>query len=180
MGNGLSGSTIKSWFQYRCERKTRYEIMEPSALAAVPIAKDDREKPWAVLGVDFEERVVRRLARETGVLRPSQGDTDGLGEHVAAAFINGKGTAEYAAQVKLKPRSRPSFLGVDLFLRRSFADLVRREMLGQEPVFRVIDIKATRGARAFHKTQVAFYALLLETILVENGTAGRIDPEGEI
>lgn len=180
MGNGLSGSTIKSWFQYRCERKTRYEIMEPSELAAVPIAKDDREKPWAVLGVDFEDRVVRRLARETGVLRPSQGDTDGLGEHVAAAFINGKGTAEYAAQVKLKPRSRPSFLGVDLFLRRSFADLVRREMLGQEPVFRVIDIKATRSARAFHKTQVAFYALLLETILVENGTAGRIDPEGEI
>ena len=43
MSNGLSGSTVKSWFQYRCERKTRYEIMDPSELAAVPIAKDDRE-----------------------------------------------------------------------------------------------------------------------------------------
>lgn len=24
MAKGVSGSTIKSWFQYRCERKTRY------------------------------------------------------------------------------------------------------------------------------------------------------------
>ena len=180
MAKGLSGSTIKSWFQYRCERKTRYEIMEPAELAAVPVAKDDREKPWAVLGIDFEDRVVQRLSRECGVLRPSQGDRDGLPESVAAAFLRGKGSATYAAQVKLKPRGRPGFLAGDLFLRRSFADIVRRDLSGPVPVFRVIDIKASRGARAFHKTQVAFYALLLEAILVENGIAGRIDPKGEI
>lgn len=115
MAKGLSGSTIKSWFQYRCERKTRYEITDPSELAAVPVAKDDREKPWAVLGVDYEERVVRRLAQETGVLRPSQGDEDGLRDDAAAAFLRSKGSAEYAAQMKLKPRSRPPFLGDDLF-----------------------------------------------------------------
>lgn len=180
MAKGLSGSTIKSWFQYRCERKTRYEIMEPAELAAVPVAKDDREKPWAVLGVDFEERVVRRLARETGVLRPSRGDTDGLRDDVAAAFLRGNGSAEYAAQLKLKPRTRPDFLAGDLYLRRSFADLVRRDLSGPVPMFRVIDIKASRGARAFHKTQVAFYALLLEAILKENGIAANVDPEGEI
>jgi hypothetical protein len=180
MAKGLSGSTIKSWFQYRCERKTRYEIMDPSELTAVPVAKDDREKPWAVLGVDYEDRVVRRLARETGVLRPSPGDPNGLSDEVAAVFLRGKGSAEYAAQLKLKPRCRPSFLGDDLFLRRSFVDLIQRDLSGDVPRFRVIDIKATRGARAFHKAQVAFYALLLEAVLSENGLAARIDPEGEI
>ncbi|HEX8223780.1 MAG TPA: hypothetical protein VF605_08200 [Allosphingosinicella sp.] len=180
MAKGLSGSTIKSWFQYRCERKTRYEIMEPAELAAVPVVKDDREKPWAILGVDYEERVVRRLASETGVLRPPPGDPDGLPAAAATAFLQGRGSAEYAAQVKLRPRGRPEFLSEDLFLRRSFADLVRRDLSGGVPLFRLIDIKATRGARAFHKTQVAFYALLLEAVLNESRAPGKVDPFGEI
>lgn len=180
MSKGLSGSTIKSWFQYRCERKTRYEIMEPSELAAVPVAKDDREKPWAVVGVDFENRVVRRLSRETSVLAPPIGDSEGLRDDLAAAFLSGRGSARYAAQLKLRPERKPSFLGADLVLRRSFADLVEREIDGQTPVFRVIDIKATRSAAAFHKTQVAFYALLLEAMLRERGLPGEIAAEGEI
>lgn len=180
MAKGLSGSTIKSWFQYRCERKTRYEIMEPSELAAIPVAKDDREKPWAVVGVDYENRVVQRLARETSVLRPPVGDSEGLRDDLAAAFLSGRGTARFAAQLKLRPDRRPSFLGADLALRRSFADLVERDLGASAPVFKVIDIKATRSARAFHKTQVAFYALLLEATLEERGLAGSIDEEGEI
>ena len=91
MAVGLSGSTIKSWFQYRCERKTRYEIMDPSELAAIPIAKDEREQPWANLGVDYEARVVSRLAHETVVLRPNPGD-DGLLERHAVAFLKGQGS----------------------------------------------------------------------------------------
>lgn len=180
MAKGLSGSTIKSWFQYRCERKTRYEIMEPSELAAVPVAKDDREKPWAVVGVDYELRVVQRLAGEHGVLRPPAGDTEGLRDDLAAAFLSARGSARYAAQLKLRPERRPPFLGADLSLRRSFADLVERNVSSGAPVFKVIDIKATRSARAFHKTQVAFYALLLESVLEERGLAGSVDPDGEI
>jgi hypothetical protein len=48
----------------------------------------------------------------------------------------------------LKPRSRPSFVGADLILRRSLAYLVRRDMSGPVTIFHVIDIKATRNARA--------------------------------
>ncbi|MBJ7533298.1 PD-(D/E)XK nuclease family protein [Rhodomicrobium vannielii ATCC 17100] len=177
----LSGSTIKSWFQYRCERKTRYEIMDPSELAAIPVAKNDREQPWANLGVDYEDRVVSRLARETTVLRPGPGD-EGLFERHAIAFLKQHGSARYAAQVNLRPSSRPSFLGsdVNIQLRRSFADLIRRDATADGPRFRVIDIKATRSARAFHKTQVAFYALLLRTILSELGNAGSVDTQAEI
>src|SRR3546814_3916514 len=62
----FSASTIKSWFQYRCERKVRYELSTEAELAAVPIAKDVREQAWALLGTQFEERVTRRLHREVG------------------------------------------------------------------------------------------------------------------
>lgn len=181
MALGLSGSTIKSWFQYRCERKTRYEIMDPSELAAIPVAKDDREQPWANLGVDYEDRVVSRLARETIVLRPGSSE-EGLLERHAVAFLKGQGAARFAAQVNLRPRSRPSFVGGngDIQLRRSFADLIRREVTADGLLFRVIDIKATRSARAFHKTQVAFYAVLLRAVLSELSLPGSVDPQGEI
>ena len=180
MATGLSGSTIKSWFQYRCERKTRYEIMDATELAAIPVAKDLREQPWASLGVDYEDRVVTRLARETGVLRPSKGE-DGLLERQAVAFLKGEGTASFAAQVNLRPRGKPAFLdGVDIKLRRSFADLIRREVRPTGLHFTVIDIKATRVARAFHKTQVAFYVMLLRAMLSELGVNATVEPMGEI
>jgi predicted RecB family nuclease len=177
---GLSGSTIKSWFQYRCERKTRYEIMDPIELAGIPIAKDQREQPWATLGVDYEDRVVTRLARETGVLRPARGE-EGLLERQAIAFLKGMGTATFAAQMNLRPRGKPAFLnGADIKLRRSFADLVRRELRPTGLHFTVIDIKATRAARAFHKTQVAFYVMLLGSMLAELGVDATVEPMGEI
>lgn len=180
MASGLSGSTIKSWFQYRCERKTRYELMDPSELAAVPVAKDQREQPWAALGVDYEQRVVARLAREKNVLRPGHGE-DSLLERHAVAFLKGQGSAEYAAQVNLRPRSQLEIMrGADITLRRSFADLIRREVRPTGLHFTVIDIKATRGARAFHKTQVAFYVLLLRAVLAELGVIGTVEETGEI
>lgn len=180
MASGLSGSTIKSWFQYRCERKTRYEIMDPTELAAIPVAKDQREQPWASLGVDYEERVVTRLAREAGVLRPARGE-DGLLERHAVAFLKGQGSTAYAAQVNLRPRDNPDFIrGTDIKLRRSFADLIRREVRPTGLHFTVIDIKATRAARAFHKTQIAFYVLLLHAMLAELGVSATVEPIGEI
>lgn len=176
---GLSGSTIKSWFQYRCERKTRYEIMDPSELAAIPVAKDTREQPWAMLGIDYEDRVVKRLGRETGVLAPPKGE--GLLERQAIAFFKGEGPASYAAQVNLKPRSKPGFVGgEDIVLRRSFADLIRREVRDTGLHFTLIDIKATRKARAFHKTQVAYYAMLLRAVLRELGVKATVEAKGEI
>ena len=49
----LSASTVKAWFQYRCERKVRYELFTDEELATLPIASDVREQSWAVLGVDY-------------------------------------------------------------------------------------------------------------------------------
>jgi predicted RecB family nuclease len=179
MASGMSGSTIKSWFQYRCERKTRYEIMDPSELAAIPVSEDQREQSWAKLGVDYEDRVVARLAREAALLKPAKGDQS-LPERQADGFLRGEGSAHYAAQVGLKPSKHPSFVREGIAIRRSFADLIQRSRNADGIIFRVIDIKATRLATAFHKTQVAFYVLLLRAMLIERGIDAQIDPVGAI
>jgi hypothetical protein len=108
MAIGLSGSTIKSWFQYRCERKTRYEIMDASELVAIPVAKDDREQPWANLGVEYEDRVVSRLAREAVVLRPGPGD-EGLLRTTCRRISEGTGFREVRGSGQPSSR-RPALL----------------------------------------------------------------------
>lgn len=180
MATGLSASTIKSWFQYRCDRKTRYDITDAKDLGAVPVVKDQRDAPWAKLGQEFEDRIIVRLSAESSVLRPTPGD-DGLPERLASAFLRGKRPEKYAAQVNLHPSARPAFLdpsGIDP--RRTFADLIQIDVSGGTPVFRLIDVKATRRATVFQKAQVAYYALMLRAVLEELGVSARIDPVGEI
>jgi hypothetical protein len=180
MAKGVSASTIKSWFQYRCERKVRYELSSDEELAAIPVAKDIREQEWAILGVAFEKRVVQRLNRDVGVLQPSPGDF-GLDEKLATAFLRGQGAKPYATQINLKTSRVPSFLaGSGLKLARTFPDLIHRSITGGNISFTVIDIKATRKATAFHKTQVAFYVRVLEERLKEIGHRAQIDPFGEV
>lgn len=178
MGKGFSASTIKSWFQYRCERKVRYELSTDAELAAVPVVKDVREQAWAILGTEFEDRVVRRLGREQGVLRPDAGD-DALSERLTGAFLRGQRSEPYAAQVNLRPNAPPKFLeGTGLHLKRNLADLLRREgspQPGDRSQFTVIDIKETRRATAFHKAQVAFYVRVLEELLKELSRAAPMD-----
>jgi hypothetical protein len=96
MSRRFSGSTIKSWFQYRCERKVRFELSSNDELAAVPITKDVRQASWAALGIAYEARVVQRLDREEGVRRPTR-PKDPLDEASTTAFLRGKLTVPYAA-----------------------------------------------------------------------------------
>jgi hypothetical protein len=181
MGLGLSASTIKSWFQYRCRRKTRYELMDPVDRAAIPLIQDDREKPWADFGVDFERRVLAKLAQRVRVLVPNSGE-DGLSERLATSFFRGEKDAKFASQLNLKPKHRPPLLDKlpNVRIRRTYSDLVRYDLSGSAPSFRVIDIKATRVATAFHKTQVAFYARMLESVLKELGVVHTLDAMGSI
>jgi len=179
----FSASTVKSWFQYRCERKARYELCSDEELAAVPVVKDVREAAWATLGNEFEERVVQRLAREGGLLLPAPGEKV-LSEALTTAFLRGDRPEHLAAQVNLKPSRVPRFLqGTGLDLTRNIADLVRRERMSDGTLrFTVIDIKATRRATAFHKTQVAFYVRVLEERLAEMRLANAVefDQSGEV
>src|SRR5690606_33729104 len=105
----FSASTVKSWFQYRCERKVRYELSSDAELAAVPVLKDVREAAWAALGNAYEERVVSRLSREQSVLRPAPGEKV-LSERLSLAFLRGERPETFAAQINLKPARTPRFL----------------------------------------------------------------------
>lgn len=179
---GISASTIKSWFQYRCERKTRYEIMSDADLAAIPIPQDVREQLWAELGVDFENRVVDALCRseQQSVLRPGKSEKI-LSENLTIAFLKGRRSEKFATQLNLKPKAVPYQLSdAGLKLRKTFPDLVRVDRSKAEPVFTVIDIKATRHATAFHKAQVAYYVRILEAVVRELGISAKMDEEGEI
>lgn len=180
MAYRLNASTIKSWFQYRCERKVRYEISTPDELDAVPVRRDLREQAWARLGVEYEDRVVTRLASEQPILRPANGARD-LSERMALAFLRGARPELYAAQLNLRPQKPPLGLGdIGVELTRTFPDLVRREVIDGEAVFTIIDIKATRGARLFHKAQVAYYVRILEAVLLELNIPAKLSPRGEI
>ena len=184
MARTFSGSTIKSWFQYRCERKTRYELFTDAELDAVPVVKLVKEKTWAALGNEFEGRVVAKRHRLEGVLQPSS-PKQPLEERLTASFLRGEQTAPYAAQPNLTPRGRPAFLeGTDLALKRNLPDLIRYAIPphSSHPAFTVIDVKATRRATPFHKTQVAFYVRVLEELLKEMGISAqtRLDDHGEV
>lgn len=180
MALALSASTVKAWFQYRCERKVRYELFTDEELAALPIAADVREQSWAILGVDYEERVLRRLERSPGVLRPDPGEF-GLREVDAINFLRGRAAVPYASQLNLRPRGAlPQLRGTGVGLKRVFPDLVKREVIDGRVVFQIIDIKATRRATPFHKTQVAFYAHVLEALLTELRIDADVHPVGEI
>ena len=186
MSRGFSGSTIKSWFQYRCERKVRFELSSNDELASVPVIKDVRQASWAALGTAYEARVVQRLDREEGVRRPAR-PKDPLDEASTTAFLRGKLAAPYIAQANLTPRNPPRFLeGTGLSLNRNLPDLIRRSTDDKSVrrLFTIIDIKATRRATAYHKTQVAFYARVLEELLRELDiaapAAAQLDSFGEI
>lgn len=179
MSRGVSASTVKAWFQYRCERKVRYEISDDVELKEAPVIRDVREQSWAILGQDFEERVVGAL---DGVLRPAPGDRF-LSERLTTAFLRGQRPEAFVAQANLMPARPPAMLrAAGVPLRRSFPDLIQRRVEDGVAVLTIIDVKATRRATPFHKTQVAFYARVLEQMLEDLAAAGqvRIDPFGEI
>jgi hypothetical protein len=149
---------------------------------AVPILRDVVTAPWARLGNEFEENVVRLLATRESVLRPSAGE-EALSQGQSIAFLRRQLPETYAHQLVLEARApikKRLALPANVAIRRSLPDLVRLE--GQEvgPLFTVIDLKATQRATAFHKAQVAFYSLLLESLLQDLGVPGRVSEYGEI
>lgn len=178
----LSASTIKGWFQYRCERKTRYDIMTSSERAEAEIPRDERTQAWAAFGNDYEDLVIRRLRDMESVLCPT-GTSEHLSQALTRAFLTRHRQERYAAQASLDagPTVRSALdLPENISLRRSYSDLIRMDLDDGVPVFTIIDIKATRKSTPFHKAQVALYARLLQGMLSDLGAPGRVASEGEI
>lgn len=181
----FSASTVKSWFQYRCDRKTRYETMSPQQRDSIPILKVESPALWAELGNQFESQLVAGLARSHPTLVPAPGE-DTISEALAAAFLMEEGKkedVEYAYHLVLRSSKvlRDLLrLPPEVGIRWSIPDLVSVKRLAGGASFQIIDIKATQVATLFHKAQVAFYSLVLKSFLAELGSPGRVADEGQI
>ena len=182
MSLALSATTVKSWFQYRCERKTRYAMMSSDDRETAAILRDVLKAPWAALGTEFERRIVSRLARFQRVLRPAPTD-EYLTQAQSKAFLEGDRSETLAHQVVVDPCATLSMrlkLPRKVTIRRCYVDLLREERDSDSRWLVPIDIKATQHATPFHKAQVAFYGLMLESLLAEWQVDSRISPVAEI
>jgi hypothetical protein len=178
----LSASSVKAWFQYRCERKTRYDMMTRAERDDAVIAKEESGASWAIEGNKFEERVLSRVRAEHPLLEPAA-DQDRLGQAETIAFLRGETRECHATQLGLEEglSLRASLaLPDNVAINRSYADLVTRDRNASGMVFRIVDIKATRRSTPFHKAQVAFYARLLQGMLGDLGVDASVDLDGEV
>jgi predicted RecB family nuclease len=181
----LTATTLKSFFQYRCERQARYMMMSAADREALPIQeKPDDDAVWTRVGIDFEEEVVTALSRQEPVLRPPRGEK--LAAVQTAAFLRRQCPEGIAYQPRLALSSDEGFrrrwqVASDVELAAAYPDLLRA-LPGKTgpPVFRLIDIKAVHVPALFHKIQVAYYSLLLDAVLREANLAPAVDPVAEI
>lgn len=182
MAAGISASTVKSWFQYRCERKTRYDMMTRAERDDAIIVKEESGASWALEGNKFEERVLANLRCSQPLLAPAAGQNR-LGQAETIAFLRGETREQAATQMGLEdgPALRAALgLADHVGINRSYTDLIFRNVTPDGTSFKIIDIKATRRSTPFHRAQVAFYARLLQGMLGDLGIDANVDPEGEI
>ncbi|GAB6062563.1 hypothetical protein [Deferrisoma palaeochoriense] len=181
----VSATSVKNWFQYRCQRKFVYETMGRSQRKAIPILEEAVPEVWAEFGRDYERRVVEQYARTEGVrlLRPTPGQ-DSLSERQSLAFLAGKLDSTAAHQLLLTEtstlRKTLSLEDIKVNFTRGLVDLALVREEGGERVIRLVDIKSTQVATSFHKMQVAWYAWMLGSTLRHHGIDAEVDETGEI
>lgn len=167
----ITGSVVKDWFQYACERKTRYGSLAKDETLALKL-EERTPKPWAKKGTSYEDAVVAALGRQ---VVQAKGAT-------LRHFLSGGMPGLLAAQIKLGPLAKLATVDLADHVQfgANFPDLVRHQAVGGRDEFTIIDIKGTRNATRFHKAQVALYAILLDDILIQSGLPGRVSNSAEI
>jgi hypothetical protein len=129
--------------------------------------------------------VLRALSSGAGaaVLPPEPGK-DNLGDRVSLAFLRGDYPETFAYQLVLSgTETLRRHLELDastVEFRRGIVDLVQVTVVSGRRKLRLIDIKSTPQAFAFHKTQVAWYAWMLRAVLEEHGIDADVDEQAEI
>jgi len=181
----ISATTIKSFFQYRCERQLRYNMAGKEALSVVKVdVANGPVSPWALEGLSVEKQVVEALSSTNQVFGSSEKK---LTIDQTIEFLRGN-TLVFACQLRLElpaddsPHTLRRRLGLPdgIVLSPAFPDLVERVIDGDQVRFRIVDIKAVHQMTLFHRAQVAYYALLLDAFLQVHGIAGSVLPDGEV
>ncbi|NVJ15319.1 PD-(D/E)XK nuclease family protein [Myxococcus sp. AM010] len=180
----IRATGVKSWFQYRCERKLVYDSMPTESKQDIPIERNLIAASWSDWGNEFEKQVVEALKQRHPhqVLGPSGGE-DGVSDRLTLAFLGRTQKERFIHQASLKetPRLRALLnLPPEISIRPARPDLVEFSTPDGRPTFSIIDVKATQVSTVFHKAQVAFYSLMLRCMLQERGLSGEMSLEGRI
>ena len=185
MPDRLTASAVKLFFQYRCDRQVRYNLLAPPDRIALRIAQAaEPGEPWARAGVQYEADLVTGLSASAAVVTPPAGEK-WLTADETLAFLRRQTPHEFAHQAQLSlpdpARFRERF-GVDqsVHLAAGYPDLLRFLPVADGGAFRVIDVKAVDVPTVFHRAQVAYYALLLAELLSQTGSPLVVDQTGEI
>jgi hypothetical protein len=128
----LSATTVKHFFQYRCDRQARYNLMASREREHSFVGQEHATcDKWAEAGDDFERQVVNALASTESVLAPMS-PAKFLSSKATVEFLTRKMMETYAAQIPLHLTDSASFLqsrggpsGVEFSVARP--DLVRVE-----------------------------------------------------
>ncbi|MFO0822555.1 MAG: PD-(D/E)XK nuclease family protein [Gemmataceae bacterium] len=185
MSDRLTASAVKLFFQYRCDRQVRYNLLAPPERISLQIAQaDESDEPWALAGLQFEADLVASLASSAKVLAPPMGER-WLTTDETLAFLRRQSPHEYAHQARLwlpdpAPFRKQFGLDESLQLAAGYPDLLRCIVGTGGTAFRVIDVKAVEVPTVFHKAQVAYYALVLAELLRQIGSPFAVDLTGEI
>ena len=180
----LSASMVKEWFQYRCERKLVYSGMSRTDLESIPIIMEQNQSVWSDFGNECERAVFARLiADNPGQVVGSATGGEQLSAKRTERFLTRQLNETIALQARFcenRPRLKHRLrLPEDVELKRGFTDVI--QVFGDsKPIFRLVDIKATRAPTLFHKSQLAFYSLLLDATLEDLETEGTSDEIGSI
>lgn len=187
MGTTLkfTGSIVKSWFQYRCERKVIYDAMPATVLEQLPELASVVKPAWLQIGHEYEHEVVAALRRENrrAFLGPSTGDQV-LPETLALGFLRRTRPETIAYQMRIRSSkwlAQTLDLSEEVIVKEGRPDLVLVESEGGgPPIFRIVDVKAAQVPTLFHRAQIAFYSLLLRGWLQDGRLDGRVSEYGEI
>lgn len=187
----ISATRIKSWFQYHCERKFIYSGMDDKMKEAQEHHQltEKEDSDWAIAGNTFEYNLVQKQLLDKGITVVHALGVNEEGhpkfidvsqEDMLDFFTNPHTSDIYIAQAVLLDNDTFWFdvLGFTHAQKRLFSfhkgnpDLLYKTVQKVSDSkykiqIHIIDIKATGTAMSFHKTQVAFYQLLLEGLIAE-------------
>ena len=203
----ISATTVKEWFQYKCERKlvrSSRRTGHRNAVGARNISsnEEDARDIWAREGDAFEIQTLRDLMdagksvampeHQAHQCAPRQGlryngqcyesaqqsgsdkFTDDETIEIFRAINEGTATFDYLHQLEIGADANLVF-GNDIYpldhleLANTYPDLIEIAKEGENCLLKIIDLKAVGVSKVFHRSQVAYYSLVLQRILDAHG-----------
>lgn len=185
----LSATHVAQHFRFRCGRLLRYEIT-PAELRAASVPPAVPQPGAALLremGSRWERRATARAIGRAGAEHTrfagwaDDGSPLSLPSPEVVATLRDPGAVTLLVQPQLRLPDPAAFarrFGVPETVAVADAqpDLLRVRRRGDgTPLFGVVDIKGSHAATTQHFAQVAFYTLLLEELLRQEGIDGVVE-----